>query len=156
MRLSFPRITRSDEQFLFALYSLIGADETALAPLSDEQKNAFLQASLQAQHQYHLSTYPQGKILHINLDSEKVGRLCVCELENEIQIIDLIVLSDYRGRGIGTKIISDILQKAKKLCKSILNHLANQSIYSNGLVLKLSAKTEFISFGNAKSRQLRI
>jgi GNAT superfamily N-acetyltransferase len=127
MKLSFPPITRSDESFLFALYASTRANEMALVPWSEEQKTFFLQSQFQAQHQHYLSEYPHGKFQTINLDNQKLGRLYVCELENKIQIIDLTLLPEFRGQGIGTQIITDILQTAEKPVQIYLESF-NQSI----------------------------
>ncbi len=127
MRLSFPLITRSDETFLFALYSTTRADEMALVPWNDEQKHAFVQSQFQAQHNHYLLEYPQGIFQTINSDNRQIGRLYVCESEDEIQIIDLTLLPEFRGQGIGTQIITDILQTAKKPVQIYLESF-NQSI----------------------------
>jgi RimJ/RimL family protein N-acetyltransferase len=127
MRLSFPPITRSDEPFLFELYSTTRVDEMALVPWSAEQKTAFLQSQFQAQHQHYTSKYPHGKFQIIILDNQKIGRLYVCELENEIRIIDLTILPEFRGQGFGTEILADILHKAEKPVQIYLESI-NQSI----------------------------
>ena len=127
MKLSFPPITRSDEEFLFAVYASTRANEMALVPWNDEQKAAFVQSQFQAQHQHYLSEYPNGKFQLINSDNQKIGRLYVCELENEIQIIDLTLLPEFRSQGIGTQIITDILQTAEKPVQIYLESF-NQSI----------------------------
>jgi ribosomal protein S18 acetylase RimI-like enzyme len=127
MRLSFPLITRSDESFLFALYSSTRADEMAIVPWSNEQKHAFVQSQFQAQQNHYLSEYPNGKFQTINLDNQKIGRLYVCELENKIHIIDLTLLPEFRGQGIGTQILTDILQTAEKPVQIYLESF-NQSL----------------------------
>jgi ribosomal protein S18 acetylase RimI-like enzyme len=127
MRLSFPPITRSDEAFLFALYASTRADEMNLVPWNAEQKTAFLQSQFLAQHQHYVSKYPHGKFQIINLENQKIGRLYVCVLENEVRIIDLTILPEFRGRGFGTEIITDILHKAEKPVQIYLESIS-QSI----------------------------
>jgi RimJ/RimL family protein N-acetyltransferase len=126
MRLSFPPITRSDEAFLFALYASTRADEMTFVPWNAEQKTAFLQSQFQAQHQHYTSKYPHGKFQIIQLDDQKIGRLYVCELEDEVRIIDLTILPEFRGQGFGTEIIMGILHKAEKPVQIYLE--SNQSI----------------------------
>jgi ribosomal protein S18 acetylase RimI-like enzyme len=127
MRLSFPLITRSDETFLFALYSTTRADEMALVPWNEEQKDAFVQSQFQAQQNHYFSEYPNGKFQTVSLDDQKIGRLYICESEDEIHIIDLTILPEFRGQGIGTQIITDILQTAEKPVQIYLESF-NQSI----------------------------
>jgi len=114
MRLSFPGITRSDEPFLLALYSSTRAAEMELVPWNEEQKTAFLQSQFNSQHQHYINTYPNGLFQTIVFENEKIGRLYLCELEDEIRIIDLTILPEYRGKGFGREVVSDILRKAQK------------------------------------------
>jgi RimJ/RimL family protein N-acetyltransferase len=125
MRLSFPPITRSDEHFLLALYASTRANEMAIVPWSNEQKVAFVQSQFNAQHQHYLSEYPNGNFQTILLDNQKIGRLYVCELTDEVHIIDLTILPEFRGRGVGTEIISDILRTAIKPVQIYLESFNN-------------------------------
>lgn len=127
MRLSFPSITRSDEPFLLALYSTTRAEELALVQWNGEQKSAFLQSQFHSQHQHYQAKYPQALFQTIVFENEKIGRLYVGELDDEIRIIDITILPEHRGKGFGTEIISDILQKAQKPVRIYLESF-NQSI----------------------------
>jgi RimJ/RimL family protein N-acetyltransferase len=126
MRLTLPPITRSDEGFLLDLYASTREAEMAIVPWTDAQKSVFVRSQFQAQHQHYLSQYPEGKFQIINLEDKKIGRFYVCELENEIRIIDLTITPEFRGQGFGTEIIIDILQKAEKPVQIYLE--PNQSI----------------------------
>ena len=150
MNLSFFPITSSDKAFLFALYCSTRADEIAVNPWDDEQKKSFLQLQFQAQQQHYSSKYPHGSFQIISLDNKNIGRLYLCELENEIRIIDLTLLLEYRGQGIGTKLLTDILQSAEKPVRIYLetfNHsiglfkrLGFQSIRDEGVYCLWEAK----------------
>ena len=126
MNLICPQIRNSDEPFLFALYSTVRAEEMTLVPWDDNQKTAFLQSQFKAQHEYYLTSYPQGSFQLIELDGKSIGRLYLAELDDEIRIIDLTILPEYRGKGFGSEIISDILQKAAKPVRIYLESF-NQS-----------------------------
>ena len=126
MRLSFPPITRSDEPFLLALYSAIRAEELAVVSWNADQKAAFLQSQFQAQHLHYTTKYPKGLFQTIKFETKKIGRLYLAELEDEIRIIDLTILPEERGKGFGSEIISDILQKAAKPVRIYLESF-NQS-----------------------------
>lgn len=91
------------------------------------KKTAFVQSQFQSQHNHYLSEYPQGKFQIINLDYERIGRLYVSESASEIHIIDLIISPNYRKKGIGKKIITDILRDAEKPVRIYLESF-NQSI----------------------------
>lgn len=126
MNLICPQIKNFDSPFLFALYSTVRAEEMMLVPWDDNQKSAFLQSQFKAQHEYYLTSYPQGSFQLIELDGKNIGRLYLAELEDEIRIIDLTIMPESRGKGIGTQIISDILQQTAKPVRIYLESF-NQS-----------------------------
>ena len=114
MKLSFSPITSSDSTFLSALYNTTRENELAVVPWTEEQKAAFLETQFQAQHQHYIAKYPTGSFQLIKYDGENIGRLYLCELDDEIRIIDISIMPEFRGKGIGAKIISDILRDAAK------------------------------------------
>ena len=114
MNLSFQPITSADEAFLLSLYASVRAAEMALVPWTGEQKAAFLKSQFDAQYQYYAHKYPHGAFLTIALDGEKIGRLYTAELADEVRIIELTLAPEARGRGLGTRIVSDIVGAASK------------------------------------------
>lgn len=86
----------------------------ALVPWNDEQKNAFIKFQFEAQHQHYTSKYPPDSFKIIELEGERVGRLYLSELADEVRIIDLTILPERRGKGLGKRIITDILKQATK------------------------------------------
>lgn len=127
MNLSFTPILGSDKPLLFALYASTRANEMAIVPWNEEQKLAFLQHQFQSQHNFYTEKYPQGKFQVIKLDEEKIGRLYLAELDDEIRIVDLTILPEYLKLDIETKIVSDIIKNAKKAVRIYLESF-NQSI----------------------------
>lgn len=88
----------------------------SVVPWNEQQKSLFLQAQFQAQRQHYRARYPNAVFNLIKLKAEPVGRLYVAELADEIRIIDIAVLPAHQKRGIGTKLIKDVLETgAKKL-----------------------------------------
>ena len=115
MNLICPQIKNSDTTFLFALYSTVRAEEMMVVPWDDNQKNAFLQSQFKVQEdEDYLNSYPQGSYQLIELDGKRIERLSLGKFDDEIRIIDLTILPEYRGRGIETKIISNDFGKNNK------------------------------------------
>lgn len=132
MRSSLTPITDSDEPFLLALYATLRAAEMNIVPWTDEQKNTFINSQFQSQQNHYRSKYPEGSFQIIEFENGKVGRLYICELEDEIRIIDLTILPEYHELGLETEIVSDILKKAAKPVRIYLENLN----YSDGLIYK--------------------
>ena len=115
MELSFRPITDADDPFLFSVYASSRAEEMAPVPWSDEQKRAFLMMQFRAQKVQYLERYPDANFQIILLDLEPVGRLYVARLPDQIRIIDIALLTEHRGKGIGEPIIRDLMQEAAAL-----------------------------------------
>ena len=129
-------IDNFDEPFLLTVYASVRNDEMALVSWSDEQKRAFLEMQLQAQHNYHLSCYPNASYSIIKLKEQPIGRLYVERQEDKIKILDITVLPEYRNRGVGTKLIAEILQEGEQSEKPVQIYIENYNQSSN-LFLRL-------------------
>ena len=101
-----------DEPFLLNVYSSARADELALVPWTDEQRQAFVEMQFAAQQKHYASEYPNASHDIILADSRPVGRLYVARLNEEIRIVDITVLAQERSRGIGTYLIEKLLDEA--------------------------------------------
>ena len=57
--------------------------------------------------------YPGMDRLTICVDDMPVGRLLVCMRNNVLHLVDLSLLPRFRGNGIGTQLLSEILEEAR-------------------------------------------
>lgn len=101
-------------EFLFRVYASVRADEMAMVPWTEEQKTAFVRSQFQSQHEYYTAHYPEGEFLKVEMDGQPVGRLYQMEMDDHFHIIELTVLPEFRGRGIGTTLLTAILEKSEK------------------------------------------
>lgn len=79
---------------------------------SDRAKAEFLQMQFEAQHKYYQANYTQTSFQIILWHEESIGRLYVARWEQEIRIVDLALLPEYRDRGIGSHILQALLAEA--------------------------------------------
>ena len=105
-------VTPADESFLLDLYASTRADEIALVPWPDEQKQAFVLAQFKAQQEHYQKTYPDASHDIILFNDRPVGRLYVGRLDTEIRIVDITLHPRDRNRGIGSKLVKDLLAQA--------------------------------------------
>jgi GNAT superfamily N-acetyltransferase len=104
-----------DQDFLLRLYASTRADEMALVDWSAEQKAAFLLIQLQAQTAHYRTYYPHAEYLIIQHDdSMPLGRLIVDRASDSMLIVDIALLPEYRGAGIGTTIIQQLMAEAAR------------------------------------------
>jgi ribosomal protein S18 acetylase RimI-like enzyme len=98
----------SDQAFLLELYASTRADELAQVPWTDEQKVTFIAMQFRAQSAHYAQHYPGAQWAVALADDAPAGRLYVWRAEKEIRIMDLTVLPAFRGRGIGTLLLSSL------------------------------------------------
>lgn len=125
MLLTLSAITPADAPFLLSVYAATRAEELALTNWSDKQKEMFLHAQFDAQQRHYQSRYPHAFLNVIKSGNQSVGRLYIAELADEIRIIDITILPEYRNRGIGTKFIKDVLQTGADKKKPVQIYIEN-------------------------------
>jgi ribosomal protein S18 acetylase RimI-like enzyme len=112
-----------DRDLLLRVYASTREEELRLVDWSDEQKDAFLRMQFEAQDAYYREHYDPATFDVIEVDGEPAGRLYVARWEDEIRIIDIALLPDYRGRGIGTALLRALLDEAAEAGKRLSIHV---------------------------------
>ena len=87
------------------------------------QKAAFVQMQFTAQHRYYLEQYAKAAFLIILRDGVPAGRLYVDRRPTDIRIIDIALLPEYRGRGIGSLLLKQVLTEAAQTDKRVSIHV---------------------------------
>jgi len=113
MQVNLRNTQPTDEEFLFSVYAGTRVDEMALVNWTGEEKDAFLRMQFKAQDRYYKETYPDAQYQIIQLEDKPVGRLYVHRRVNEIRIIDIALLPEFRQRGTGSTLLQEILEEAK-------------------------------------------
>ena len=103
--------TSEDVDFLQTVYASTRADELTQLPWNEEQRSAFIRMQFTAQRQHYLKHYPNARQDLILVEDQPIGRLYV-NREVEIHIIDITLLPDHRGHGIGTSILKALIDEA--------------------------------------------
>lgn len=106
-------ITPRDEPFLYRVYASTREAELALTDWSLEQKEAFLRMQFRAQHRYYREHYTETDFALILVDGEAAGRLYLARWPQEIRIVDIALLPAWRNKGLGSRLIKEILQEAE-------------------------------------------
>ena len=105
----------SDLEFLYQVYASSRLDEMAMIlDWSEEQKEAFLRFQFKAQHTHYQQTYPQARYDIILMGSERIGRFYVERMQNEIRVMDIALLPEYRNQGIGRLLMQEVLIEAER------------------------------------------
>jgi ribosomal protein S18 acetylase RimI-like enzyme len=102
----------ADRAFLLQVYGSTRADELALLPWTDEQKAGFIAQQFAAQDAHYRKHYDGAAFDVIEVDGEPAGRLYVYRGSHEIRIVDIALVPAFRGRGLGTRLLRDLIVEA--------------------------------------------
>jgi ribosomal protein S18 acetylase RimI-like enzyme len=116
-------ITPDDDSFLARVYASTRWDELAPTGWSDEEKAVFCRRQFDAQSAHYRENYPDASLQVIEREGVAIGRLYVAHWEREIRIMDIALLPEHRGAGIGTKLLRDLQEEARSAGKSLTIHV---------------------------------
>lgn len=116
-------INPGDEGFLLRVYSSTRLDELSLVEWEEGQKEAFLKMQFDAQHEYYQTHYVGADFQVILLNDEPIGRLYVARWKNEIRLMDISLLPEYRRAGIGSALLGQLFEEARAAGKPVRIHV---------------------------------
>ncbi len=112
-----------DESFLAEVYASTRREELAQVGWSEHQLQDFLATQFHAQRRYYESEYPGADFQIIQAGGQPAGRLYVHRRANEIRIMDLALLPPWRGQGIGTHLLNEILAEGGRSGRRVTIHV---------------------------------
>lgn len=104
--------TGDDLPFLRELYAGTREAELAAVPWPDAEKRAFLHQQFEAQRRYYRQQMPDAAFDIIEVDGDRAGRLYVDRRDDELRLVDIALLPDWRGQGIGTGLLRELMAEA--------------------------------------------
>ncbi|MCB1057052.1 MAG: GNAT family N-acetyltransferase [Acidobacteria bacterium] len=116
-------ITDDDLPFLSRLYASTREEELAPLPWSDEQKRVFLEQQFNAQHVFYQQQFPDAVFDVLLVGGEPAGRLYLVRWTREIRIVDIALLPEFRGRGLGGGLLEGILDEGRREGKKVSIHV---------------------------------
>lgn len=103
-----------DQDFLQRLFASTRVEEPALIGWSDERREAFLAQQFHAQSVHYAAHYSGASFELVLVDGGPAGRLIVDRREDEFSLIDIALMPEHRGRGIGTGLVQSLLHEASE------------------------------------------
>jgi ribosomal protein S18 acetylase RimI-like enzyme len=117
-RISLRLVTDDDDIVLRRVYASTREEELALTDWSDDQKRNFVEMQYAAQQQSY-SRYVDAECFVVLHDADPVGRLYLQHRTDVLSIVDLSLLTAWRGVGIGGAILAALLKRAESEGKAV-------------------------------------
>jgi ribosomal protein S18 acetylase RimI-like enzyme len=107
-----PARAPDDNDFLLALYASTRRAEIAGFGWPATAQDSFLRVQFEAQTRHYGQTFPDADYYVICLDGERIGRLIVDRCDDEMHIVDIALMPECRGLGVGSGLIRQLLAEA--------------------------------------------
>lgn len=111
--LALRSVVDDDQTFLRQVYASTRAPELEQVPWSAEQKAAFCDMQFTAQDTHYRANYATAEYFVIEREGVPVGRLYVDRQSSAIHIIDIALLPEHRGAGLGTSLLKQLMTEAE-------------------------------------------
>ncbi len=99
-----------DEGFLMDLFA--STREAELVVLDARQREDFLRTQFRIRVQQYRAGYPAATDQLILLEGEPIGRMLVGRSAHAITLVDIALLPQFRGHGIGTQLLLELMSDA--------------------------------------------
>lgn len=129
------------------LYADTRAEELAPVPWPREFKQDFLDQQFHFQHLHYLSHDPDADYLVIEHEGVVQGRFYLQRNTPEHHVIDISLMAEFRGRGVGRALLEDSLRSARAQGRGmalevmVTNPRALRLYESLGFVVRESTQT---------------
>ena len=119
--------TPEDATFLLRLYAESRATEVASFGWPEPQVQAFMRMQFDAQTAHYRHAYPDAEFLIVEYAGEAIGRLCEHRGNSLVNLVDISLLSRWRGAGIGSALLTGLLARANAARLPVELHVARDN-----------------------------
>lgn len=106
----------ADEAFLLRVYAGTRADELALTAWDDATREAFVRMQYRAQSTHYQQHWPDAEhvviVLREGASAHDVGRLWLDRGADAVHVLDIALLPERRGQGLGRLVLQQLMAEA--------------------------------------------
>lgn len=119
-----------DSNFIYEVYASTRLDELSLVPWTAEQKDAFIHMQFELRERQYRAGYPDALTEMIVCDDIPAGTMITLKTADEIRLVDIAILPQFRGKGIGSTILRGLQKENKKIVLHVLKGNPAFHLYS--------------------------
>jgi len=102
----------TDREFLVALYASTRAQELDSTGWTDTQRDAFVRMQFDLQDRHYRHVFPSAAHSLILRGGQPIGRVIVDRGQREIRVVDISLMPEHRGQGIGSALLRRVTAEA--------------------------------------------
>jgi GNAT superfamily N-acetyltransferase len=111
--------------FLYRVYRSTRIDEISATGWPADQVEIFLNQQFQFQHRDYINRFPGADFFIVTVNQTPCGRLYLDSAQDMVRIIDIALLPEFRGKGIGSRLITEVQSKARFRSCPVNLHVEN-------------------------------
>ncbi|MEQ1951730.1 GNAT family N-acetyltransferase [Mesorhizobium sp. CN2-181] len=136
-RLRLRPETEADRDFRFELFCASRSPEWQMVALEPTLFRQIMLQQFQAQTQSYGTQFPLARFDIVELDGGAVGRFVVDRRDTSIHVVDIAILPAFRRRGIGTALMTALIDQACRTEKPVRLMVASSNDPSMQFYLRL-------------------
>ncbi|HEU4521836.1 MAG TPA: GNAT family N-acetyltransferase [Thermoanaerobaculia bacterium] len=121
--ITFRSRQQDDTAFLRDLYASTRSEELRVIDWPEQMKEQFLAMQFHAQTVYYDEHYDTSEFFIIEKDGRPIGRLYLDRQPEDLRIVDIALMPEWRGSGIGTMLLKEILEEAERSGTDVSIHV---------------------------------
>jgi ribosomal protein S18 acetylase RimI-like enzyme len=116
-------VTDADREFLLGVYGSTRDEELSQVAWMPGQREAFVRMQFDAQDSEYRRHNPRGSFDVITVGGRPAGRLYVDRRGTDIRIVDIALLPEFRGAGVGGHLVAGLMDEAAASGRSLSIHV---------------------------------
>jgi ribosomal protein S18 acetylase RimI-like enzyme len=121
--LTLRPICMDDDAFLFRLFCSTHEQNFASLDMPEEQKDDLLRMQFTAQQSQYRGQYPNADFDLVLQDAVPIGSITALRGADKFVLIDITLLREHRNAGIGTQLVTLLIQQALAAGKPLDAHV---------------------------------
>lgn len=113
--------------FLQRVFRSAREAEFAAVQWSDAERDAFFEGQSALQERHYREQIPNLERHVVLLAGEPVGRLYLASGPDEARLVDIALLPQHRGRGVGRVLLGRILEDARRTNRRVSLHVEREN-----------------------------